>query len=268
MIAGHVCPSEGWQVLLADASFGAMRRTKSSGLDGLINLYKPAGISSAKALYQVRKITAQRKSGHAGTLDPAAEGVLLLCLGRGTKLVEVLMGLGKGYRATARLDVTSESYDSDRPLEPVDIERVPTLEEVNLAASRFLGTIEQVPPVISALKVGGQPAYKLARKGEAPALKARPVQIDGLRVLRYEWPEIEFEMDCGRGTYVRSLIRDWGAALGVGGCLTGLVRTYVGPFRAAAGRTPEALEPLSIEDYVHSLDEVELLIAKRQQGAG
>lgn len=234
-----------------------MRRTKSSGLDGLINLYKPPGISSAKALYRVRKLTGQRKSGHAGTLDPAAEGVLLLCLGKGTKWVERLMGLPKGYRATARLDVTSESYDSDRPLEPVTVEREPTAEEVSTAAERFIGTIEQVPPAISALKVGGQPAYKLARKGEAPQLKARSVRIDGLRVLRYAWPELEFELDCGRGTYVRSLIRDWGAALGVGGCLSGLIRTYVGPFRTEAGWTLERLEAAAVDEYVLSLDALE-----------
>lgn len=238
-----------------------MRRTKSNGLDGLINLYKPPGISSAKALYQVRKITSQRKSGHAGTLDPAAEGVLLLCLGKGTKYVERLMGLAKGYRATARLDVTSESYDSDRPLEPVASEQIPTAEQVTAAAAQFVGTIEQVPPVISALKVGGQPAYKLARKGAAPELKARPVRIDGLRVLRYEWPELAFEMDCGRGTYVRSLIRDWGAALGVGGCLTSLVRTYVGPFQANEGWKPERLEAVALEEYVLSLEAVDALLA-------
>jgi tRNA pseudouridine55 synthase len=233
---------------------------KSSGLDGLINLYKPPGISSAKALYRVRKLTGQRKSGHAGTLDPAAEGVLLLCLGKGTKLVERLMGLAKGYRAVARLDVTSESFDSDRPHEPVPIEHQPTLEAVNAAATQFIGTIEQVPPAISALKVGGRAAYKLVRSGETPELKARLVRIDRLKVLRYEWPELEFELDCGRGTYVRSLIRDWGAVLGVGGCLTKLERTYVGPFRSADGWTFKQLGAASLENYVHKLDDVEEMI--------
>ena len=133
-------------------------------MDGLINLNKPTGITSAKALYQVRSITKVRKSGHAGTLDPAATGVLVLCLGKATKLVESMMNQPKVYRATARLDVTSESFDSDRPLVPVEVKCVPTADDVRLACERFVGEIEQVPPKISAIKVGGVPAYKLAHR--------------------------------------------------------------------------------------------------------
>src|SRR5215510_3070569 len=129
-------------------------------MDGLLVLDKPAGISSAKALYRVRSILKQRKSGHAGTLDPAATGVLILCLGKSTKLVEELMGLPKTYAAAARLDVTSSSFDSDRELIPVPVARIPSANEVQAACAAQVGTILQTPPAVSAIKVGGRAAYK------------------------------------------------------------------------------------------------------------
>lgn len=211
-------------------------------MDGLIILNKPAGITSAKALYRVRKLTGVRKSGHAGTLDPAAEGVLILCLGAATKLVERLMDQPKLYRAVARLDVTSESFDSDRPLQPVQIERVPEAAEVASALGRFEGEILQVPPAVSALKIGGRPAYKLERAGQVVELAPRRVHVYSAQVLRYAWPELEFEVACGRGTYIRALIRDLGAALHTGGCLTHLTRRAVGPFRIEDAWTLAALE--------------------------
>lgn len=200
-------------------------------MDGLIVLNKPVGITSAAALYRVRKLTGQRRSGHAGTLDPAADGVLVICLGRATKLVEAIMNLGKVYRVAARLDVTSESYDSDRPLVPVDVARPPEEARVREALAAFVGEVEQVPPAISAVKIGGQPAYRLARRGVRPELKPRRVRIERIERIRYAWPELAFEVACGRGTYIRALIRDLGARLGTGGCLTGLTRLAVGPLR-------------------------------------
>jgi tRNA pseudouridine55 synthase len=213
-------------------------------MDGIINLNKPRGITSAKALYRVRKITGVRKSGYAGTLDPAADGVLVLCLGKATKLVESLMDQPKVYRATARLDVTSASFDADEPLEPVAIERQPDADKVRAALASFEGLIEQTPPAFSAIKIGGQPAYRLARRGKPPTLKSRPVSIYWLVLHRYAWPEVEFEMACGRGTYVRSLIRDLGIRLGAGGCLTQLTRRAVGPFHIADAFSPDALGEL------------------------
>ncbi len=204
-------------------------------LDGLINFHKPIGITSAKALYRVRSITGQRKSGHAGTLDPGASGVLILCLGKATKMVEKIMELPKVYRATARLDVTSESFDSDRPLEPVAVASIPTKEAIRMAFGEFEGTNEQVPPTVSAIKIGGRPAYKMNRDEAATELAARPVRIDWVRVLAYDWPNVDFELCCGRGTYVRALIRDLGRRLGAGGCLTSLCRSRVGPFQSAVG---------------------------------
>ncbi len=230
-------------------------------MDGIINLYKPTGLTSAKALYRVRKITGQRKSGHAGTLDPAAEGVLLLCLGRATKLVEQIMDLPKVYRATARLDVTSDSFDSDGDVSPVVVPARPALDAVARVLSSFHGDIEQVPPAVSALKVGGRPAYKLSRAGKPPELAPRVVHVYWTHLQHYAWPGLEFEVACGRGTYIRALIRDIGAALGTGGCLTGLIRTAIGPFAAADAVRLEQLAEDGAASHLIDLETSRRLIA-------
>jgi len=209
--------------------------------DGVINLYKPAGLTSAQALYRVRKITKLRKSGHAGTLDGAAEGVVLICLGRATRLVEKLMDLPKVYLAVARLDLTSDTLDSSGKIRAIQPARIPQLGHILSASRQFEGRIEQIPPAISALKVDGQPAWRLTRSGNTPSLAPRIVQVYWLHVRRYCWPELEFELACGRGTYVRALVRDLGGRLGTGGCLTRLVRRAVGPFRIEGAWTLERL---------------------------
>ncbi len=231
-------------------------------MDGIINLNKPTGITSAKALYRVRKITRIRKSGHAGTLDPGADGVLVLCQGKATKLVEKLMNQPKVYRAAARLDVTSASFDSDRPLIEVPVDNIPEEAAVRAACQSFEGRIEQVPPAISAIKIDGRRAYKRSRAGEEPEMKARPARIYWICVRAYRWPILDFEMACGRGTYVRSLIRDLGAALGAGGCLTSLTRSAVGPFTLADARTFEDLELAEdMAEYVTALDTARELLS-------
>jgi tRNA pseudouridine55 synthase len=231
-------------------------------MDGIINLHKPAGITSAKAVYRVRKVTRVRKSGHAGTLDPGADGVLVVCLGKATKLVEKIMDLPKVYRAIARLDVTSESYDRDSPLTPVPVDAAPSREAVSHALARFVGRIEQVPPRISAVKIEGRPAYKRAREGETVELQPRPVTVYALALHRYDWPELAFELSCGRGTYVRSVIRDLGIALGTGGCLTALTRAAVGPFTLSEAWTFERLEAAGAPDaYLIPLDRARALVS-------
>ncbi len=199
-------------------------------MDGVIVLNKPVGLTSARALDRVRRLTGIRKSGHAGTLDPLADGVLLICQGRATKLVEAVMDQPKVYAARGRLDVTSDTLDSEAELRPVPFEQIPSRAQLDAALESFVGEIQQVPPAISAIKLGGEPAYKRARRGEQVEMRARPVRIYSLAVTRFEWPEIAFEVTCGRGTYIRALIRDIGASLGVGGALTGLTRRAVGPF--------------------------------------
>jgi len=229
-------------------------------IDGIINLNKPVGITSAKALYKVRALSGMRKSGHTGTLDPGADGVLVLCVGKATKLVERMMDQPKVYRARARFDVTSESFDSDRPLVPVEVAARPAPAFVEASLAEFEGEIQQVPPAISALKVGGVPAYKLARRGAEANLKPRAVRLYWTKLHAYDWPAVDFEVCCGRGTYIRALIRDWGARLAVGGCLTGLTRTAVGPFTAEDAWTLDRLETASPADYILRLDAVRELL--------
>ncbi len=230
-------------------------------LHGLIVLDKPRGISSARALDRVRRITRVRKSGHAGTLDPQAEGVLLICLGRATRRVEKLMDLPKTYRTTARLDWTSPGYDAEGDVEQLTIEQVPDEARVREALRGFEGWIEQVPPALSAIKVGGRPAYALARSGKAPKLEPRRVRIDRIELLRYQWPEIEFELVCGRGTYVRAVIRDLGERLGTGGCLTRLARTAIGPFRRELAWSFERLAVAEPEDCLIPLETLDRILA-------
>ena len=228
--------------------------------DGLLNFHKPTGITSAKALYRVRAITQIRKSGHAGTLDPAADGVLLLCMGKGTKRVERLMDLPKVYHAIGRLDVTSRSFDSDSPHEAVAIQEIPSTDKVVQAAAHLQSVREQVPPAVSAVKVAGVRSYKLARRGQSVTLKPKTVRIDRLEILRYEWPEIEFEVACGRGTYIRAIIRDVGDALGTGGCLTQLTRTAVGPFTIEQATSLEDLQQGLFQQRRVALDQLDQLL--------
>lgn len=223
-------------------------------MDGLIIIDKPRGRSSSQMLYEVRKLTGQRKSGHAGTLDPIATGVLILCLGRATKLVERLMDQPKVYRATARLDATSTSYDVGHLVRPAVVENVPTEEQVRAALASLEGEAEQIPPAVSALKIKGKPAYKMVGRDAAPVLPARTVMIYWLHLHGYCWPVLDYEMACGRGTYVRAVIRDIGVALGTGGCLTELRRTAVGPYRAADGWTPERIAAATPEQYLVPFD--------------
>ena len=226
-------------------------------MDGIIVVNKPAGLTSAKVVYRLRKITGEKKSGHAGTLDPFATGVLLVCLGRATKLVERVMNLPKVYRAAARLDVTSESYDCDRPMRPVDGAAVPTAGNLSAALQTFEGWIEQIPPRISAVKINGVPAYKRSDEEVSGRLKARPVHVHWLVRRSYEWPAISFELCCSRGTYVRALIRDLGDRLGTGGCLTALHRVSVGRFDDAMAKTLDELAGSPMHDRLISLDSAE-----------
>jgi len=232
--------------------------------DGLIILNKPPGITSAKALYRVRKTTRVRKSGHAGTLDPLADGVLILCLGKATKLTELLMDQPKVYSAGARLDATSPTLDADGPLEPVETACIPDETTLRAVLREFEGCIEQIPPAISAIKVDGTPAYKLARAGRRVELKARPVTVYWLHLERFQWPELDFQVACGRGTYVRSLIRDSGTRLHAGGYLTRLTRLRVGPFELRRAVTFEQLESAADwREHLIPLDEARRLLTKR-----
>jgi tRNA pseudouridine55 synthase len=170
--------------------------------------------------------------GHSGTLDPLATGVLVLCLGRATRLAEYVQRMAKTYRAGLLLGARSDTDDADGTVTPVAGARPPDPAALAAGVAGLVGAIEQVPPAYSAAKVTGQRAYDLARAGRDVTLQARRVQVHGIDVLRYDYPQLEVEVRCGKGTYIRSLARDLGERLGCGSLVAVLRRTRVGPFRA------------------------------------
>jgi tRNA pseudouridine55 synthase len=188
---------------------------------------KPLGASSFDVIRRLRRLLHTRALGHTGTLDPAATGVLCVCTGWALKLMQFFDDDRKSYRATVRLGQSTETDDSEGAIveeRPVDVSQA----DLEAALALFLGTIEQVPPAYSAIKVAGERAYAKARRGEDVALRARPVRIDRIDLVSYEAPIAVVDIDCGKGTYVRSVARDLGAALGCGAHLAGLRRTRSG----------------------------------------
>ena len=198
-------------------------------MDGILNLNKPGGWTSHDVVAHVRGLTRIRRVGHAGTLDPMATGVLLVCLGRATRVVEYLMDSRKRYRAMVRLGVSTDSHDADGQVtatSPVTVTRA----DVELALARFRGAISQVPPMVSAIKHKGRPLYKLARQGITVQRTARPVEIYELTLTDWSPPSFSLEVACSSGTYVRALARDLGHMLGCGAHLTALARLASGDF--------------------------------------
>lgn len=199
-------------------------------LHGLLVVDKPVGITSMDVVRRVRHKAGHAKTGHAGTLDPLASGVLICLLGKATRAADALMAASKVYHTTVDLAALTNTDDAEGEIEPVDVDRPPALDTVAAALRGLTGTIEQTPPAYSAIKVGGQRAYKLARRGQDVELKARPVQIHAIDLIRYDWPTLELVVTCGKGTYIRSLARQIGQALGTGGYLTALRRTAIGAY--------------------------------------
>src|SRR5262245_35406014 len=202
---------------------------------GLLNIDKPAGLTSRDVVSRVQRLVRPQKVGHAGTLDPLATGVLVVAVGPATRLVEYVQRMPKTYQGTFLLGRTSDTEDVEGEVVELDSPPVPTRAEIDAALPRFIGTIEQRPPAYSALKVAGRRAHKLARRGEAVELAPRPVEIHAIELLRYEYPEMELRIDCGSGTYVRSLGRDVAEAVDTGAVMAALRRLAIGPFQAAEG---------------------------------
>ena len=205
---------------------------------------KPLNITSMDVIRQLRRILGIRKIGHAGTLDPLATGVLIVCYGKGTKLISSFMDMTKKYSAEVNLSAFSETEDAEGPITEVEIPTIPTLKDIEAVLPQFLGTIVQMPPKYSAVKVQGIRAYDLARQGKEVKMYPRQVTIESITVTSYEWPLMSIDVVCGKGTYIRSLGRDIGVALGVGGYLTKLERTAIGPH--------------SVEHAIH-LDDIETI---------
>ena len=197
---------------------------------GLLNLNKPAGMTSRDVVNIVQRLSRPAKAGHAGTLDPLADGVLVVCVGSATRLIEYVQRMPKRYVGTFLLGRQSPTEDIEGEVTELPDAPVPTREQIEAAARRFVGRIEQRPPAFSALKIRGRPAYKLARQGKPVELAPRPVEIYRIEVKKYRYPELVLEIDCGGGTYVRSLGRDLAESLGTAAVMSAL---WSGPRSAA-----------------------------------
>lgn len=196
---------------------------------GIFAILKPKGPSSHDVLIPLKRHYKKEKVGHAGTLDPLASGLLVVGIGReATKRLHGPEFSEKEYHVVIRLGEESTTDDAEGDKKVVSVKTIPDQEDVKKSLGKFVGQILQVPPVYSAVKISGQPAYKQARKGKHVTLDARLVEVKSIDLLRYEWPELELKVITGRGVYIRSLARDLGRALGVGGYVVGLERTRVG----------------------------------------
>ncbi|OGO51621.1 MAG: tRNA pseudouridine(55) synthase TruB [Chloroflexi bacterium RBG_16_68_14] len=200
---------------------------------GILNINKPPGMASFAVVSLVRRLTGVRRVGHAGTLDPTADGVLPICLGRATRVVEYLVNAPKTYYAAIRLGSATDTYDSEGTVTATGDPSSVTQEEMEAALAGFVGQIEQIPPMYSALKYEGQPLYRYARAGKTAPRQARTVTIHRLELRRFAPPLVEVELEVGRGAYVRTLAHDLGERLGCHAHLERLTRLRSGPFSLA-----------------------------------
>jgi len=213
---------------------------------GLLNVNKPPGKTSRDVVNAVQRLARQEagkvKVGHAGTLDPLAIGVLIVCLGPATRLAKYVQRMAKSYEGTFLLGRESDTEDIEGEVQELENPPIPTREDISAALPEFIGRIMQRPPAYSALKVKGKRAYDLARRGDEVKLEPRPVQIDRLEILSYDYPQLTLGITCGAGTYIRSLGRAIAEHLATAAVMSALVRTAIGDFRAADAVTLEKLE--------------------------
>lgn len=199
-------------------------------INGILNIYKEKGYTSHDVVARLRGIVGQKKIGHTGTLDPAAEGVLPVCLGRATKVCDILTDKDKTYETVLLLGCVTDTQDTTGQIlehHPVAV----SPDDARKCIMDFVGEYDQLPPMYSALKVGGRKLYELAREGKTVERKSRKVIIRHIRIKEINLPRICMEVECSKGTYIRTLCHDIGAALGCGGCMEQLLRTRVGQFR-------------------------------------
>jgi tRNA pseudouridine55 synthase len=210
---------------------------------GVLNVNKPAGVTSRDAVDRVERLVRPAKAGHAGTLDPLATGVLVICVGQATRLIRFVQRMRKRYVATFLLGHSSKTDDVEREVVAIPNAAVPTRAMIDEVLPQFIGEIQQRPPSHSAIKIAGRRAYKLARKGVDFELAERTVTIHQIAVLRYEYPELVLDIECGSGTYIRALGRDLGAALGTAAVMSALERTAIGQFRVEQSISLDRLSP-------------------------
>lgn len=213
-------------------------------LHGILNVYKEKGYTSHDVVAKLRGIVGQKKIGHTGTLDPDAEGVLPVCLGKATKVCDLLTDKDKTYRAVLLLGKTTDTQDLTGEVLNESDTCFLNEKEVETAIQGFVGEYRQIPPMYSALKVNGKKLYELAREGKVIERKARTVYIREIRILSIELPRVTMEVTCSKGTYIRTLCQDIGEKLGVGGCMESLLRTQVGRFSLEDSKTLQNIQEL------------------------
>jgi tRNA pseudouridine55 synthase len=227
---------------------------------GVLAVNKPAGWTSRDVVNRVQGRIRPFKVGHTGTLDPMATGVLLLAVGPAVRLVEFSLGHAKSYEADFILGMSSDTLDTTGKVEVRAAARAPELDEIQREIQNWIGHVQQVPPAYSAINVGGQRAYDMARRGDSFELTARAVDIYDIRIVRYEYPQLTLHIDCGSGTYVRSLGRDIADQLGTAAIMSRLVRTRIGPFELA--ECIELTAELDRDLIEQNLRSPQLLLAK------
>ena len=228
-------------------------------MDGIINVYKERGFTSHDVVAKLRGILKQKKIGHTGTLDPEAQGVLPVCLGKGTKVCELLTDKTKTYQAVLLLGTVTDTQDITGTVLKTG-EVTCTEAQVRTCIADFIGTQEQVPPMYSALKVNGRKLYELARQGVEVERKARTITIEEIQIDQVELPEVTITVTCSKGTYIRTLCHDIGQALGCGGCMKSLLRTRVGIFELEDSITLAEIEQKrdagTLDQCIYAVDSV------------
>lgn len=227
-------------------------------MDGIFNINKSTGMTSHDVVAKICRLLKQKRVGHAGTLDPAAGGVLPICVGQATRVAEYLSESGKAYQADVVFGVATDTYDTEGAVTATGSTADLALASIEETLEHFLGPQMQVPPRYSAIKIHGQPAYKRARAGEEITLEPRPIVIYSLEVIDWIPPRLTLAIECSKGTYIRSLAHDLGMQLGCYAYLDALVRTRSGPFTLSESITLEqlagAIETKTVQHYLYPLD--------------
>ena len=219
-------------------------------LFGILNVNKPRGVTSRAVVNQVQRLLKPAKVGHAGTLDPLATGVLILCVGPATRLVEYVQRMAKGYRGEFLLGRQSDTEDVTGHVVELTDSPQPSPSAIEQAARRLVGVIQQRPPAYSALKIRGRRAYDLARSGQQVELQPRQVSVHDVRVVRYQYPKLTLDVECGSGTYIRSLGRDLAESLGTAAVMSSLRRTKIGDFKVQQSWPIEDISSENIGDLL------------------
>jgi len=224
-------------------------------MNGIINVFKPTGITSFDVVRTIRKISNIKKVGHAGTLDPEASGVLPVCIGKATKAIDYIMGDFKIYEVELKLGVTTDTYDREGKILS-ESEVLASDEEITRAINSFVGEIKQIPPMYSALKVNGKKLYELARAGIEIERQARPITIYKIDITSLESPYAKFTVKCSKGTYIRSLCYDIGELLKCGGMMWNLQRTATGQFHIEDAINIEELNKENINKHIMPIEKI------------